>query len=300
MKGINKIMIHLWFDKEAAEAGAFYLKVFENSRLLSRSTIPGTPSGDVESLTIELEDINLMLLSAGPYFKVNPSVSFMVMCSSKDEVMKYWEAFIDEGQALMPIDNYDFSELYGWVQDKFGVSWQIMYSPDEQINVKIRPALMFVGENCGRAEEAIDYYTKVFKNSEIKAISRYGDSFPPNKPEMINFAEFILEGQSFSIMDSAFEHEFNFNEAISFIINCDSQEEIDYYWEKLSADPEAEQCGWIKDKYNVSWQITPTVLNNMMDDDDPVARERVTKAFLQMKKFNKLLKRIPSSSVGGG
>ncbi len=210
----------------------------------------------------------------------------MVTCSSKDEVMKYWEAFIDEGQALMPIDNYDFSELYGWVQDKFGLSWQIMYSPDEQINVKIRPALMFVGENCGRAEEAIDYYTKVFKNSEIKAISRYGDSFPPNKPEMINFAEFILEGQSFSIMDSAFEHEFNFNEAISFIINCDSQEEIDYYWEKLSADPEAEQCGWIKDKYNVSWQITPTVLNNMMDDDDPVARERVTKAFLQMKKIN--------------
>lgn len=160
MEGINKIMTHLWFDKEAAEAGEFYLKVFENSRLLSRRTILGTPSGDVESLTIELEDINLMLLSAGPYFKANPSVSFMVMCSSKTEVMKYWEAFIDDGQALMPIDKYDFSELYGWVQDKFGVSWQIMYSPDEQINVKIRPALMFVGENCGRAEEAIEYYTK--------------------------------------------------------------------------------------------------------------------------------------------
>ena len=286
MEGINKIMTHLWFDKEAAEAGEFYLKVFENSRLLSRRTILGTPSGDVESLTIELEDINLMLLSAGPYFKANPSVSFMVMCSSKTEVMKYWEAFIDDGQALMPIDKYDFSELYGWVQDKFGVSWQIMYSPDEQINVKIRPALMFVGENCGRAEEAIEYYTKIFRNAEIKAISRYGDNFPPNKPEMINFAEFILEGQSFSIMDSAYEHEFSFSEAISFIINCDTQEEIDYYWERLSADPKSEQCGWVKDKYNLSWQITPTVMNDMMNDGDPVALERVTKAFLQMKKFN--------------
>lgn len=196
MEGIHKIMTHLWFDKEAAEAGEFYLKVFENSKLLSRGTIPGTPSGDVESLTIEIEDISLMLLSAGPYFKVNPSISFMVTCSSKDEVMKYWEAFIDGGQALMPIDNYDFSELYGWVEDKFGISWQIMYSKDEQINAKIRPALMFVGENCGRADEAIEYYTKVFKNSEIKAISRYGENFPPNKPEMINFAEFILEAAS--------------------------------------------------------------------------------------------------------
>ena len=286
MKGIHKIMTHLWFDKEGADAGEFYLKVFENSRLLSRRTIPGTPSGDVESLTLEIEDINLMLLSAGPYFKVNPSVSFMVSCSNKDEVMKYWEAFIEGGQALMPLDNYGFSELYGWVVDKFGVSWQIMYVGDEAINAKIRPALMFVGENCGRGEEAIGYYTEVFKNTEIKAVSRYGESFPPNKPEMLNFSEFILEGQSFSIMDSAYEHEFGFNEAISFIINCDTQEEIDYYWEKLSADPESEQCGWIKDKYGVSWQITPTVMNDMMHEADPAALDRVTKAFLQMKKFD--------------
>lgn len=285
MEKISKITTHLWFDKEAAQAGEFYLKVFDNSKLLSRTKMTGTPSGEVETLNIEIEDMNMMLLSAGPYFKVNPSVSFMINCSSKEEVTKYWDAFIDEGLALMPLDSYDFSDLYGWVQDKFGVSWQIMYTQDE-INVKIRPALMFVGDNCGRAEEAIDYYTKVFKNSELKSVSRYGENFPPNKPEMLNFAEFILEGQYFSIMDSAFEHLFSFNEAISFIINCDNQEEIDYYWEKLSADPEAEQCGWIKDKFGLSWQIVPRVMNDIMLKADPEGLERVTKAFLQMKKFN--------------
>lgn len=286
MEGINKIMTHLWFDKEAGAAAEFYLKVFKNSKLLSKRTIPGTPSGDVDSLTLEVENINLMLLSAGPYFKINPSISFMISCNSKEEVKYYWDYFIDGGELMMPLDKYDFSEYYGWVQDKFGVSWQIMDVGDQDINSKIRPAIMFVGVNAGKAEEAINFYTRIFRNSEIKTISRYGESFPPNKPEMINFAEFNLEGHSFSIMDSAFEHEFQLNEAISFIINCNDQDEIDYYWEKLSAVPEAEQCGWIKDKYGLSWQITPTVMNDMMNDADEEKLARVTEAFLKMKKFD--------------
>nr|WP_283409793.1 VOC family protein [Anoxynatronum buryatiense] len=283
---MNKIMTHLWFDKEAVEVGEFYLKVFENSRLLSQTKIPETPSGDVDSVTLAIEDHNLMMISAGPFFKVNPSVSFMVSCTSKAEVNRYWEAFIEGGQVMMPLDTYPFSQLYGWVEDKFGVSWQLMYVGDAPVNAKIRPSLMFVGENCGRAEEAIKYYTQMFRRAEVKAVSRYGDGFPPNKPEMLNFAEFLLEGQSFSIMDSAYDHEFNFSEGISFIVNCDTQEEIDYYWEVLSADPSAEQCGWLKDQFGVSWQIVPTAMNDMMATSDPETLQRVTKAFLQMKKFD--------------
>lgn len=286
MEGIKKIMTHLWFDKEAAEVGAFYLKVFENSRLLTRNIMPDTPSGDAEFLTLEIEDINLMLLSGGPYFKVNPSISFMVSCASKEEVLRYWNSFIVDGNILMPLETYDFSEFYGWVEDKFGVSWQLMYVGDAPINAKIRPALMFVGENSGKAEEALNYYVNLFKNSEVKSVSRYGEGAEPNTPEMLNFAEFVLEGMSFSIMDSAYEHAFKFTEGISFIINCDSQEEIDYYWDSLSADPESEQCGWLKDKYGVSWQVTPTVMNDMLHEIDSETMERVVNAFLPMKKFN--------------
>ena len=286
MEGIRKIMIHLWFDTEAEEASEFYHKTFENSRILSKRVIPGTPSGDVQSFTMEIEDISLMLLSAGPYFKLNPSISFMISCTDKDEVRKYWNAFMEGGKALMPLDTYDFSELYGWAEDRFGVSWQVMHVKEAQMDIRIRPALMFTGKNCGHAEEAIGYYTGIFKNSEIKSVSRYGDNFKPNEPEMLNFAEFVLEGQSFSIMDSAYEHGFDFNEAVSFIINCDTQEGIDYYWESLSAVPEAEQCGWIKDRYGVSWQITPSVMNDIMHEADEETIARITEAFLKMKKFD--------------
>lgn len=286
MDGIRKIMIHLWFDTEAEEASEFYHKTFENSRILSKRVIPGTPSGDVESFTMEIEDISLMLISAGPYFKLNPSVSFMISCTDKDEVRKYWNAFMEGGKALMPLDTYDFSELYGWAEDRFGVSWQVMHVKEAQMDIRIRPALMFTGKNCGHAEEAIGYYTGIFKNSEIKSVSRYGENFKPNEPEMLNFAEFVLEGQSFSIMDSAYDHGFDFNEAVSFIINCDTQEEIDYYWESLSAVPEAEQCGWLKDRYGVSWQITPSVMNDIMHEADEKTVDRITEAFLKMKKFD--------------
>jgi predicted 3-demethylubiquinone-9 3-methyltransferase (glyoxalase superfamily) len=100
------------------------------------------------------------------------------------------------------------------------------------------------------------------------------------------FADFMLEGQWFAATDSAHEHKFAFNEAISFLVHCDTQEEIDYYWEKLSAVPEAEQCGWLKDKFGVSWQISPRLLDEMMRNGTREQVDRVTRAFLPMKKFD--------------
>lgn len=286
MADTYKIMTHLWFDTEAAEAGEFYLKIFKNSRLISRNIIKDTPSGDAESLTLEIEDLRLMLISAGPYFKINPSISFMVLCDTMEETRGLWNSLIDGGMELMPLGEYDFSRLYAWVQDKYGVSWQLMFTEERGTGAKIRPAIMFTGENAGHAEEAMNYYAGVFKNSEIRRLSRYGEGFPPNKPEMVNFAEFILEGQTFSIMDSAYDHKFQLNEAVSLIVECDDQEEIDYYFDTLSKVEEAEQCGWLKDKYGVSWQIAPRIMNDLMNDPDEKAVARVTRAFLKMKKFN--------------
>ncbi|MFA9289465.1 MAG: VOC family protein, partial [Weeksellaceae bacterium] len=108
----------------------------------------------------------------------------------------------------------------------------------------------------------------------------------PDKEGTVMFTDFQLEKQWFAAMDSAQDHKFTFNEAISFMVNCETQEEIDYYWKKLSADPNAEQCGWLKDKYGLSWQISPVALDKMMNDADPAKVARVTQAFLQMKKFD--------------
>lgn len=283
---MQKLVPHLWFDKEADEASKFYMSLFEGSKLKDKTILNDTPSGSVDMITIELAGQEFMLLSAGPLFKFTPAVSFLIACSSVAEVERLWGKLIENGAALMELGAYPFSEKYGWLIDKYGLSWQVMYMGDFEIKQKITPTLMFVGDQCGNAEEAIRFYTTVFEHSSIGHILRYGENAAPDKPNTIQHVDFVLENQTFAAMDSAYEHNFTFNEAISLMVMCDTQEEIDYYWDKLSAVPEAEQCGWLKDKYGFSWQIVPRVMNEMMQTKDAAKLAQVTEAFLKMKKFN--------------
>jgi len=283
---MQKIVPNLWFDREAEEAARFYMSLFEDSKLISQVVLHDTPSGTVDLITIDLAGQEFMLMSAGPFFKFTPAVSFLIACSTKDEVDRLWNQLIEGGEALMPLDNYPFSEKYGWVMDRYGLSWQVMYMGDFEITQKITPALMFVGKQCGYAEEAINFYVSIFNHSKVGDILRYSEDAAPDKPGTIQYMSFTLENQNFSAMDSAYEHAFTFNEAISFIVNCDTQEEIDDYWDRLSFDPEAEQCGWLKDKYGFSWQINPTIMDEMMQTNDREQLDRVTQTMLKMKKLD--------------
>jgi predicted 3-demethylubiquinone-9 3-methyltransferase (glyoxalase superfamily) len=161
-----------------------------------------------------------------------------------------------------------------------------MYTGGRKAGQKITPMFLFVGNVSGKAEEAIRFYTSFFRNARVGDIMRYGKGEEPDKEGTVRYADFTLEGTGFAAMDSAHKHEFTFNEAISFVIHCHDQQEIEYYWGKLSAVPEAEQCGWLKDKYGVSWQVTPAALGKMLADKDPAKVQRVTQAFLKMKKFD--------------
>ena len=148
---------------------------------------------------------------------------------------------------------------------------------------KITPFLWF----DDKAEEAVSFYTSIFKNSKIVKIARYGDagaqvSGRPKGTVMI--VAFQLDGQEFMALNGG--PQFKFTEAISFVVNCQTQEEVDEYWEKLSAGGQEVQCGWLKDKYGLSWQIVPTILGEMLSDPDPKKAERVMKAMLQMKKID--------------
>ena len=282
----SKITPHLWFDKEAREAAEFYTSVFPEGRINRVTTLHNTPSGDTEIVSFEIFGQPFMGISAGPLFKFNPSISFHVKCKTTAEVDAFWEKLSAGGTVLMERGAYPWSKWYGWVQDRYGLSWQVILVDKEEITQRIMPALMFVGSVCGRAEEAANFYTGVFPNSKIKAITRYGAGEQPDQEGTVKYAEFSLLGQEFGIMDSAYEHGFAFNEAISLIVKCDTQAEIDTYWEKLSADPEAEVCGWRKDPFGVAWQITPTAMDAMMENGDPEQVARVTEAFLKMKKFD--------------
>lgn len=290
---MQKIVPHLWFDKEAKQSAEFYTAVFPDSKVTSHNVIKNTPSGDCDVMTFEIMGYKFMSISAGPLFKINPSISFMVnfdpsqMEDAETAIDKVWNQLADGGKILMPIDKYPFSERYGWVQDKYGVSWQlILTDPEGEERPVIIPSMLFVGDLYGKAEEAADFYVSVFKDSKKGEIARYGAGQAPEREGAVMFMDFKLEGQWFAAMDSALMHDFTFNEAVSLMVSCEGQAEIDYYWEKLSAVPEAEQCGWLKDKYGLSWQILPKEMNEMMGRGTPEQQESLTKAFLSMKKFN--------------
>ncbi len=290
---MQKITPCLWFDKEAKEAAEFYTSLFQDSRITNTTTLHDTPSGDCDVVSFSLLGYSFMAISAGPFFKFNPSISLMVNFDpSQDQgattrIDEVWNKLAEGGKVLMPIDKYPFSERYGWIQDKYGLSWQlILTNPEGEERPLIIPSLMFVGDVCGRAEEASDFYLSVFKDSKRGAVARYSAGMEPDKEGTAMFTDFKLLGQWFAAMDSARMHDFGFNEAISLIINCEDQEEIDYYWEKLSAVPEAEQCGWLKDKYGISWQVVPKEMDKMMSEGTRDQIDRITQALLPMKKLD--------------
>lgn len=292
-----KIIPHLWFDKEAKEATQFYTTVFPQSKITHTSTIKNTPSGDCDIVSFELWNQPFMAISAGPYFKFTPATSFIVNFdplrfngdaeAARKKLDAAWDQLANGGKVLMPIDEYPFSKRYGWVMDKYGLSWQLMLANSAgEPSPSIMSSLMFVNDNCGKAEEALNFYISAFKEAKVGNIHRYPAGMAPDKEGTVMYADFILADKWFAAMDSAREHAFDFNEAVSFMVNCADQAEIDYYWEKLSAVPQAEQCGWLKDKYGVSWQITPTLMDEMMSKGTPEQVKRVTQAFLGMKKFD--------------
>ena len=283
MQGITP---HLWFDKEAVEAARFYCETFPGSRVTSLVTLHDTPSGDVDTVAFELFGQPFMAISAGPLFRFNPSVSFAVTCETADELDRYWERLSADGSVLMELGSYPFSERYGWTTDRYGLSWQVSLAADGDAGQRITPTLMFVGDVCGRAEEAIRSYTSLFPDSGVDMMVPYGSDAAPNSEGDVMYTSMRLSGQRFAAMDSGLDHDFGFNEAVSFLVNCDDQDELDRYADALSAVPEAEQCGWVKDRFGLSWQISPVDLDRMMTEGSDEQVARVTEAFLGMKRLD--------------
>lgn len=290
----QKITPHLWFDDQAEEAAGFYASLFENSGVGNVTRYPdagqeihGRAAGTVMTVDFQLAGQSFTALNGGPHFTFTPAISFSVVCETEEEVDRLWYELLDGGSALMELGAYDWSEKYGWVQDRYGLSWQLSLGTLEAAGQKITPSLMYVSEE-GEAEEAITRYTSIFDDADIASIYRYGAE--EDQPEgAVMHAQFHLKGEVFAAMDTSPEQaDFAFNEAISLLVNCEDQEEIDHFWDKLSegGDERAKQCGWLKDKFGVSWQVVPTTLLNELLDEDEAASQRVMNALLQMKKID--------------
>jgi predicted 3-demethylubiquinone-9 3-methyltransferase (glyoxalase superfamily) len=287
----------LLFDHNGEEAVDFYTSVFPNSKIISKSHYPNSieegladfqldMAGKVLTVEFELNGYRFTAINADSTFKPTPSISFMVNFDpSRDEQARehldeLWEKLQDGGEVLMALDEYPYSKRYGWVKDRFGITWQlILTDPNGDPRPFIVPALMFSGESTNRAEEAMNYYVSVFKNSKLGELAHYSEDTGPAKAGSLMYGDFMLEGEWFAAMDSGEEQDFTFNEAISLLVACKDQAEIDELWEKLSSSPENEQCGWCKDKYGVIWQIAPENIEELLKKPGAFAN------MMQMKKL---------------
>lgn len=274
----NNIFPCLWCDGDAKESAKFYVDVFGGK--ISQNT--------PMVMNIELFNQKFMLLNGGPNFKKNASISFLVNCNTEDEVLRYWEKLSEGGIVLMELNSYPWSKKYGWIQDKYGTTWQLYYGDVEGTGQKIFPTLMFMHENNGKAKQAMEFYTQIFPNSKIESILKYKDGGENNNeiPENVQHAQFVINNYILNCMDSSFNHSFDFSEGISLVVMTDTQEQTDYFWNSLISDGGRESmCGWLEDKYGVSWQITPKKLIELVSNSDPQKSQKAFQAMLQMKKI---------------
>jgi predicted 3-demethylubiquinone-9 3-methyltransferase (glyoxalase superfamily) len=281
----------LWLDDQAEEAARFYTSTFGDGRVLATSHYPrsfdnpgGKPRGSVLTVEFEVLGQRFTALNGGPHFVINPSISFFVHTDTPERTDTLCAALGLGGKFLMPAGSYPWSERYGWVQDRFGVSWQVMTSKRASGGAAITPCLMFADAQHGRAEEAMKAYTAVFPDSRIVQIERYGaDRGPQGK---VVHGRFVLGGQDFAAMDSHEARGATFNEGLSFQVMCEDQAEVDRYWQRLSEGGSPGVCGWLKDAFGLSWQIVPESISAWLTSRDPQANDRAFQAMLGMKKLD--------------
>ena len=269
---ISPVFPCLWFDGKAKEAAELYCSVFKNSVITAKTPLV---------VTFELDGKKIMALNGGPMFTINPSISLYVNCDSADEVDRIWNVLIQGGSAYLPLDTYPWSERYGWLRDKFGMTWQIFSTGSHNGEFNIATSLLFTNRRFGMAEAALNHYRNIFTDSATDVLVHYPEG-DPNAGKVM-FSGFRLNEGCMVAMDGPGDHDYTFNEAVSLVVECDTQQEIDYYWEKLTEGGEESMCGWLKDKFGVSWQIVPKILAELMTD--PEKAPKAIAAFSQMRKF---------------
>ena len=272
----------LWFNNQGEEAARFYISLFKNSSLgrlahygEAAAKASGRAKGSVMTVEFSLEGQSVLALNGGPHFQSTPALSFFAWRKTTAEVEALWKSLSAGGETRMGLDKYPWAPLYGWTKDRFGVEWQVMLSVERHA---IAPCFVFVDQLFGKGEEAMRFYSTLFKDAKVTFMAR------DEKNNTLMHCIFTLAGQEFVVMDGPGQHGYTFSPAFSLIVNCTSQNEIDRYWSKLSTGDPSEQCGWVKDKYGVSWQIVPTVLPELMLN--PKTSEKVMQALLQMKKID--------------
>ena len=284
-----RITPFLWFTGSAKAALCLYSEVFNSARIVHLDNWgSGSPYPEhyLARGVVQLPGVELLAMDAHQHHSLNSSISLFIEFPTRRGVQEAWNRLIDRGKVIMPLQVYPWSPLYGWLEDRYGVTWQIMLAEQmENPSPRVSPCLLFTGLNRGKAHEAIDFYTALFPNSGICRIENTnevgGDSF-------VAHAAFTLGGESFMAMDATADTPATpFNDAFSFMVHCKDQMQIDYLWDGLIAQGgKAVQCGWLVDRFGVSWQIIPEALSRLIHESGDAERKRVSDALMGMVKLD--------------
>ncbi|MBD7957406.1 VOC family protein [Microbacterium sp. Sa4CUA7] len=288
---MQKIVPNIWFNRNAAEAAAFYTAAFPGatSSVTARYPDEGLPGFQSEfagaelAIDVEIDGYRLTLINAGPEFTPNPSVSFTLNFdpllfhghadAARSRLDAVWGSLVEGGTVMMELREYPHSPRYGWVQDRYGVSWQLSLGDSGgDPRPFLMPSLLFGGTAQNQARDAVEFYTSLFDRSRVGLMVEYTEQTGPATAGVVMFSDFQLEGQWFTAMDSAVVQDESFTCGVSLEVRCRDQGEIDRLWHALTAVPEAEQCGWLADRFGLSWQIVPENMGELMRHPGAYAR----------------------------
>ncbi|MDO5031338.1 VOC family protein [Corynebacterium sp.] len=264
---MQKIVPAVWLNGVAEEAAQFYAQALPGARVDAVMAHPAGAEHAPLGVDLNIDGFQLTLINGGDRYAPNPSVSFMLtfdpaqMDNAEQALRETWAALMEGGQERMPLQSYDFSPLFGWCADRYGVDWQLMMpQPGSPARPSVMPALLFTSKARGKAAEAREAY--------IEALSAVAPSQPgvrvdyPENEGVILFSDAELAGVWTIINDSTFDHAFDFTPGISFQVLCQDQAQIDAVWQALAA--EEQPCGWCTDRYGVSWQVLPENLDELL------------------------------------
>lgn len=268
----NQISSCLWFNGNAQKAARFHCDIFPNSKIVH--------SDDVVT-HYELNGYQLTALNGGSQYQLNPAISYFVYCGTEKEIDRLYAKLSKGGRTLMPLDKYPWTTKYAWVQDKFGVSWQLDID-DIKVPQKVVPSLLFTEKKYALIQEAYDHYESIFDSMFLTSLPYPISAGAPLGTHQ--FAQFKLNGTVFNAMSNNAKHDFDFSPGNSFVIECDNQEEINDCWAKLTDEGKESQCGWLVDKFGISWQVIPSQLSKLMGN--PKTTRAVMDALLRMKKID--------------
>ena len=285
---------NIWFAGDAEDGAALYARALPATRITRTDRYPTEGllpfqeplAGKVLTIQLDGPGCDLVLINAGPEFRPTPASSFTVTFGAADDTDAVAAldaaatALADGGRVLMPLQRYPFSDRYTWVEDRYGVSWQLTVAfPDAPAEPSIVPTLLFGGPAQDRAAEAIAEWTGLIPGSEVVRTVPYDEATGPAAAGAVMFAEIRLADQRVYVMDAGSAQDTTFTPAVSYQLACPDQAEIDRVWAVLSTVPEAEQCGWLADRYGMSWQIVPANLGELM------TRPNAYEHMMEMKKL---------------